>query len=312
MPNVLRQTWKAKRHWLAAGFLLAVVLFSTLLVLQHLGAGSSIAESRATGLGATAPGWDPISLWQQRSIVPHRSRSVAMMEDSRPPAAAPGGAIGGIVGGVPGGVDAGETGDTQTKAQRSDRQVVRTGTLNIVAADPVSVAQQVASIATRLGGFVVNSTIRGDERSHSAAVQVRIPADRFDAARAEVRGLANNVEEDAVQAQDVTHQVLSSDATLRNARAEEEQYLSLLKRAGSMKDVLAVTEKLADVRGRIEQEDTDLNYLRHTVEMSLLSVQISPVPTVERPGVHWRPMVSARMSVISALDAAGDFADSVL
>ena len=317
MANLLRATWKAKRHWLAGGFLFATGLFVALLYLQHVNSYRGIAESKASGLAAADAAWDPVSLWKQSSILPSRQRhprTVAMMQESAPRVRA-NGFVGGIVGGVPGGVAAnGRVSVSEMKDDgMAERQIVRTGTLNVVAVDPASVADQVRQIAERLGGFVLNSTIKGNEHARSAAVQMRIPFAKLDEARDQIRRLAKTVEEDTVQAQDVTRQVLEQDAALRNARAEEAQYLAILKRAATVKEVMEVTEKLTEVRGDIEQKETDLRYLRHTVEMSLLMVTVNAVPrAAEQPKPQWHPLVSARLAMVDAVNALGDFADSLV
>jgi Domain of unknown function (DUF4349) len=56
---------------------------------------------------------------------------------------------------------------------------------------------------------------------------MRIPAAHFDEARAEVRKIAKTVEQDTIEAHDVTRESLNQEAALRNARAEEAQYLAI-------------------------------------------------------------------------------------
>ena len=56
-------------------------------------------------------------------------------------------------------------------------------------------------------------------------------AEHFDEARSQVRGIAKTVEQDTVEVRDVTREYVNQEATLRNSRAEEAQYLAILKRA---------------------------------------------------------------------------------
>src|SRR6266480_1763495 len=102
---------------------------------------------------------------------------------------------------------------------------------------------------------------------------MRIPAEHFDDARAQVRTIAKAVEQATVEARDVTREDVNQEASLRNFRAEEAQYLAILKRATAHggQDVLEVSSKLAEVRGRIEEGEADLRLLHHQVEMSLLT-----------------------------------------
>lgn len=305
MAQALRTTWNANRHWLAAGFLASTGLFLLLIFLnwrnEHLG----IAAQRATGLASVSV--DSASLWQQKSILPssyHKQQARAGPND-----------IGGTLGGVPGGVDraAVDASRLASPSDNSERQVIRTGTLEIIATDPLQAAEQLRNLATHLSGFVVSSKVSGsDERTRSAQVTMRIPAEYFDDARAQVRKIAKTVEQDTIEARDVTREYVDQEASLRNSRAEEAQYLAILKRAAAVKDVLEVSSKLAEVRGRIDELEADLRLLHHQVEMSLLTTYITAVAEAQVFGIHWRPLYEAKLSLRGALFAVADYADSMM
>jgi hypothetical protein len=183
----------------------------------------------------------------------------------------------------------------------------------IVAANAARATEQVRELATQLSGFVVSSTISGsDQSARSAQVVVRIPADRFDEARKEIRIFATSVDEDSTEARDVTRETSDQQAALRNARAEEMQYLAILKRAVTVKDVLEVSEKLSEVRGRIDSLETEMRDLSQQVAMSLLTVGISSAAEAQVFGLNWRPLYAAKVSARSGLAALADFADSVV
>ena len=76
-----------------------------------------------------------------------------------------------------------------------------------------------------------------------------------------IRKLGLRVENEKIAAEDVTRQYVDQDASIRNLRAEEAQYLTILKRATTVKDMLAVTENLSEVRGQIEQQQAEFNAL---------------------------------------------------
>src|SRR5207253_7844186 len=66
--------------------------------------------------------------------------------------------------------------------------------------------------------------------------------------------------------------------------------LSSMRPRTSVKDVLEVSSRLAEVRGRIDESEADLRFLHHQVEMSLLTTNISAVAQAQVFGVHWRPL----------------------
>lgn len=98
------------------------------------------------------------------------------------------------------------------------------------------------------------------------------------------------------------------EATLKNFRAEEAQYLEIMRRAGTIKDTLEVAARLSDVRGRIERLQAQLNVLSHQTEMASLAISLRTQPAPQPAGFHWRPLRKIRLAF---WDAASDFAEYV-
>src|SRR5579862_1589551 len=307
MVQSFRMAWSANRHWVAAGFLASTSFFLLMMYLNLRNELRGIATQRATGLSAVA--WNPQPRLLQKSILPRiRSEQPVHVDMAR---------LGGTLGGVPGGLAGlpkqGETSSAQdTDEGDISRQVIRSGTLEIIATDPSHAAEQVRSLAARLSGFVVTSQVTGSEQTRSAQVTIRIPAERFDEARAQVRELAISVEQDSIEAHDVTREYVNQTATLRNCRAEEAQYLAILKRATAAKDILEISSNLAEVRGRIEQLQADLRLLHHQVEMSLLTTNIIATADTRVLGLNWRPLYKAKLSLRGALSGLADYGDSMV
>jgi uncharacterized protein DUF4349 len=305
--QLFRTTWGANRHWIAAGFLTSTGLFLLLIYSNWRSELRGMAQQRATGLSAVA----------ESSVTPLLPSFLPL---SRSLHNAPAGVdrLSGTVGGVPGGllhtVQQGEVSSSPAAdADDTHRQVIRSGTLEIIATDPPNVADQLRKIAAHLSGFVVNSQVTGSgEQTRSAQVSIRIPAAHFDEARAQVRALAISVEQDTIEARDVTREYVNKDAVLRNSRTEEAQYLAILKRATAAKDVLEISSKLAEVRGRIEVLEADVRFQRNQVEMSLLTTNITATAEARVFGLRWRPLYKAKLSLRGALSGMADYGDSML
>jgi hypothetical protein len=195
---------------MAAGFLAATSLFLLLIFLIWRSERRGIEQQRATGLSATS--WDLRSQWSGRSILPvsfsrQRMRSVDYARVT--------------VGGVHGEVASAVFARPAISGDSDDRQVVRSGALEIIAANPLLAADQLRDLATGLSRCVVSSKVSGsDEHLQAAQVIVRIPAEHLDEARAQVRAFAKLVEQDVVDARDVTGEYGDQEAFLRNARAD--------------------------------------------------------------------------------------------
>ena len=138
-----------------------------------------------------------------------------------------GSSMGGVIRGMAGNAPppAAAYNSSSDASSEIERQVIRTGSLEIIAGDTLQAAEQLRNLAAHFSGFVVSSNVSGsDEGTRSAQVSMRIPAEYFDEARAQVRKIAKTVERDTIEAHDVTRESVNQEATLRNARAEEAQY----------------------------------------------------------------------------------------
>jgi hypothetical protein len=171
------------------------------------------------------------------------------------------------------------------------RLVIKSGWLNLVVKDVLDVAKKIAKFAEENGGWVVSSNISEQEKVPSGSITVRVPAEKFDEAKEYFRGLAVRVAEESVQAQDITEEYVDLRSRLKNLEAAETQLLELMKRSGTINDILQVQRELTNVRGQIEQIKGRMQYLEQSVKMSSITVNLAlseellPIPPAEK----WRP-----------------------
>jgi len=178
-----------------------------------------------------------------------------------------------------------------------ERMIIRTGDMSMVVEDVVDVRDKIAQLATRLGGWVVGSSIYGEEEELTGWISIRVPDETFDQAFAELRGLAVRVTSESTSSQDITEEYVDLQSRLKNAEATESQYLALLEKATTVEDTLKVYEALTQIRYEIEQIKGRMQYLERTSAMSLISVNLTPVATA-------KPLVSPTWSAREAFKSA--------
>ena len=191
------------------------------------------------------------------------------------------------------------------------RKIIRNGSLELLVNDVGQSIAKIGSLVTALSGFVEKST-QTNSGGHSASITVRVPSARLDQAITQVKGLATTVDRESVEVRDVTREYIDLDARLRNAQAEETQYLQILKRATTIKDTLEVTEKLSDVRSRIEQMQGEMKFLTSQIDMSTLEISLRSEADAAVAGIHWRPLRQAKIAVTEMVSGLADWADSVI
>lgn len=196
-------------------------------------------------------------------------------------------------------------------ATQTDRKIVRNGSLELLVNDVGQSVTKIASVVSQAGGYVEKST-QTNSGGHSANMTVRVPAARLDQVTAEVKGVATTVDRESAEARDVTREYVDLDARLRNAQAEEAQYLLILKRATTIKDTLDVTEKISDVRGRIEQMQGEMKFLTAQIDMASLEISLRAESDAAVAGIHWRPLRQAKIAAQEMVSGLADWADSVI
>jgi len=190
------------------------------------------------------------------------------------------------------------------------RKIIRTASVEMLVENPAEMAESITKMAENMGGYLVSAEV--SQNSAAATLTIRVPAARFDEVRSQIRSLGLKVESEKVDERDVTRQYVDQDATLRNLRAEEAQYLTILKQAHTVKDLLAVDEKLSDVRGQIEQQQAEFNTLSQQVETVAITISLRTQAEAQVFGLNWRPLYQLKLAARDGLDSLGTYASAML
>jgi hypothetical protein len=156
----------------------------------------------------------------------------------------------------------------------NDRKIVRTGSMTIVVNDIGKSQSEISDLAIQYKGYVVSSNQRADKEEPNGYISIRIPAGTFNEVLQKLRSMALKVVYENTNSQDVTEQYMDLEAQLHNYQATEAQYLELLKKADTVKDILEVQRELSNVRASIERVKGRIQYLERTSDMSLIEISL--------------------------------------
>ncbi|GEL17010.1 DUF4349 domain-containing protein [Pseudonocardia asaccharolytica] len=161
-----------------------------------------------------------------------------------------------------------------------DRAVVRTAEVRLEVADVAAVARNVRSAATAAGGFVADDHTDDD----GAMLTLRVPADQLDPLVERV-GTMGRLLMSSSTAQDVTEQSIDLEARVTSQQASVARVRSLLARAETIGEVVAVESELARREAELESLQRRLAALRDQVQLSTLDVDLRAAPGPgARPG----------------------------
>jgi hypothetical protein len=280
-----------KMGWLITAGLVALYVG----VIEPNNRSGGIARETATGLAAVSgqAGWEPLSLWRQASILP----SVPRYEYLRAPRAT---ALLTSVGGGDSDKDSG------------GRKLARSVALALIVRSPAQTAESVTQLAQSAGGFLVSSQVSGGVDALIASLSIRVPTAKFEEVRAQIRKLGLRVDGESLDAQDVTKQYVDQEARLRNLRAQEQQYLGILRKAATVKDTLEVSDKLNEVRGTIEEKQAEFEALSKQVETVAMNITLRSEADAQVFGMNWRPLYQLKVAAREGLLGLGNYAASMI
>ena len=192
----------------------------------------------------------------------------------------------GAAGAAEAGGDEAVQGDTDTGAEAAapvldlaaapgDR-IVREGTMRLEVEENGfdRAFNRVVDAAGQLGGTVLSSDATSDDQGlTSGSVTVRVPADDYDALLTAIARVGT-VRERSIRSQDVSAEFVDLEARLRHNEAQERFYLSLLERAESVEDAIAVQQRVDDIQQTIEQIKGRLSFLEERTSFSRLTVEL--------------------------------------
>ncbi len=198
-------------------------------------------------------------------------------------------------------------------AAASTRRVIRTGELWLDADAPDAIGASLANLAGTRGGFVVSSESNRSRDSDgaeviTATVVFRVPSEAFDEALAAAKALGKRVTNEKVTGQDVTEEYVDLEARIKAQHAVEEQYLSVLRQATSITDILAVQQKLGEVRTEIERAEGRRRFLENQTSLSTVTVHVArQIEAIETSGPGfgrslreaWHDAVSVSVAIVN-------------
>lgn len=172
------------------------------------------------------------------------------------------------------------------------RAVVRSAYLELVVDDGAAAVAEATTIAEAAGGYVAGTFLsRAEDGTVSGTVTLRVPQDRLDGVVDELDALARAVPTRSVDEYDVTDQLTDLDARLENLRAFETELRQLLtevrERGGSAEDLVAVADRLNQVRIDIDMTEGWRRQLTDQVALSTVTVTFTPARSATPVAGGW-------------------------
>lgn len=171
-----------------------------------------------------------------------------------------------------------------TTAQLDQRDVIRTGTVSLVAEDPQRARDRIGGIVAAANGYVADESARARPGGGIEEVQVvlRVPVGSFDEVVADVSALGD-VRSRVLQADDVTSEVADVDSRVQSARAALDRVRALLDRAVSLGSVIRLEGVLSNRQADLEALLARQQALANQTTLATLEVLVDAPEKEEEP-----------------------------
>lgn len=181
--------------------------------------------------------------------------------------------------------DKGGEGAPSLQAMVAARKLIRTAQVAIEVKSYEEAAERVARVAESHGGYLADAQAsRGAQDRRRGTLVIRVPAERFAAAYAELKGLGK-VETETVSTQDVTKAYADLETRLRVKRDAEGRLREILRtRTARLSDVLEAERELTRVVEEIEQIEGERRYYDQQIALSTISAALHEPEAVIRVG----------------------------
>lgn len=194
------------------------------------------------------------------------------------------------------------------------RMIVYTVNLRIEVQDTEKTVTDLTAIAAQYNGYVAATNLARDSKNlMRGSVTLRIPATSLDAAQKQIEAAGLKVLNRNKNSNDVTDQYTDLNARLTNLTATETELRKLLEtvreRSGKADEVLAVYNRLTEIRSQIEQIKGQMNVLEKTSTLATLTVELVPHEDVQVVDPEtWMPnktAAEALRALVQTLQAFG-------
>lgn len=175
---------------------------------------------------------------------------------------------------------------TTVKYVPDNQELIYTAQLTVRAANVAAAVSRATSIVSAAGGYVSSENASSDPAHPSkatAAVTVKIPVGVYQATLAQLTGKALGTQLSLTQqAQDVTQQVASVNSQVTSDEAAIAQLRALLRRAGSVGDLLTVQNQIDAAENALQSMLAQQSALDHETAYATVTLTIvGPVAAVK-------------------------------
>lgn len=189
----------------------------------------------------------------------------------------------------------------------AERRVIQTGSLSLRVENLQEALRQAEAIANAHGGYVENQNDSGSQdQLPRGNMTLRVKSIHFSDVMNQLRALGEKLSE-STNREDITRQYADIEGRLRALRAEEESYVTMLRAAKKVGELLEIKERLGSVRQELESYESQRRALANLSTLSTISLSMEQRVKPGQPEKEAGWAEDTWSSALNALTSAGRF-----
>lgn len=196
-----------------------------------------------------------------------------------------------------------DVGSSLPEGESIERMVIKNADLSIAVESPSLTMDAIMEMAENLGGYVTSSYLYETQtesgiKVHRARITIRVPSQLLDKALEEIKSGAGQVLSENISGEDVTREYTDLASRLRNLENTEAKLAEIMDEASDTEDVLAIYNRLIEIREEIEIIIGQMQYYEQSAALSSISVDIQANEAVQPLTIGgWQPVGIAKKAI---------------
>ena len=183
------------------------------------------------------------------------------------------------------------------------KKLIHNYSINIQTTEYDTVTEGINKKIAECGGYIESSNMNNYDNSRRLSIMIRIPQEKAEEFL-DYAGTAGNVTYSSENTTDKTLEYVDIDSRMKSYKQEIEVMEGLAKRAESVSELIEIENNIADLRGRIDSFQSQLNSIDNKVSYSTIDMNVDEVERYSyvKPG-FW---ANVGEGLKDSLDEVGD------
>jgi hypothetical protein len=181
----------------------------------------------------------------------------------------------------------------------ASRMVIRESNLSLLVKNVVEARNKILEYARGAGGYMISANTANPQDAPTATVDIRIPAEKLDAALEYFHSLSIKVVSENLSGYDVTDEYIDVGKRIGYLEQTINQYQTILSGAKEVSDITNLTQQIIYTQQQIDQLKGQQEAMSQKSKLARLTVYLSTdeLGLPYTPSETWRPAVIFKQAV---------------